>query len=246
MRVGSSGEAPKLRKFYQQASVSQRDDAAGWDVLLDGRVLKTTAQRALILPTRSLAQALAYEWNAQEKDVIPQTMPVTQLIFTGLDTFADELDLIREETAKYGETDLLCYRVADPKALGALQDEHWQPLLDWAAKQLDAPLVVTRGIMAVEQSAQSLIALRRPLERLDVIHITALRTLVGATGSLVLALAVYFGRISPDEAVDLAIIEERFQLETWGPDEDLEASLEGKREDARAAGTILAALSRLD
>ncbi|MGB1147216.1 MAG: hypothetical protein ACPG4M_04930, partial [Alphaproteobacteria bacterium] len=93
---------------------------------------------------------------------------------------------------------------------------------------------------------QSLTALRRPLERLDILHITALRTLVGATGSLVLALAVYFGRISPDDAVDLATIEERFQIETWGPDEDLEASLEGKREDARAAGTILAALSRLD
>ena len=46
--------------------------------------------------------------------------------------------------------------------------------------------------------------------------------------------------------MELATLEERFQIETWGPDEDLEASLEGKREDARAAGTILAALSRLD
>lgn len=246
MKVGSSGEAPKLRKFYKEASVQQSEDNRVWEVLLDGRSLKTTAKRDLNLPTRTLAQAIAFEWNAQEKDVIPQSMPVTQLIFTGLDNFADELDLIRDETAKYGETDLLCYRVADPKALGARQDEHWQPLLDWAAKQLDAPLTVTHGIMAVDQPAQSLTALRRPLERLDILHITALRTLVGATGSLVLALAVYFGRISPDDALDLATIEERFQIETWGPDEDLEASLEGKREDARAAGTILAALSRLD
>ena len=246
MKIGSSGEAPKIRKFYKVATVVQVAGARVWEIHLDGRALKTTAKRDLHLPTRSLAQAIAYEWNAQEKDVVPTTMPVTQLVFTGIDNFGDEIDLIRDETAKYGETDLLCYRVSEPKALGALQDESWQPLLDWAAKQLDAPLTVTRGIMAVDQPAQSLFALRRPLDRLDILHITALRTLVGATGSLVLALAVYFGRISPDEAVELATLEERFQIETWGPDEDLEGSLEGKREDARSAGTILAALSRQD
>jgi len=246
MKIGGSGDAPKIRKFYKKATVEQLDGASLWEIQLDGRALKTTAKRDLHLPTRSMAQAVAYEWNAQETDVIPTTMPVTQLVFTGIDNFGDEIDLIRDETAKYGETDLLCYRVTEPKALGAQQDEHWQPLLDWAAKQLDAPLTVTRGIMAVDQPAQSLFALRRPLERLDILHITALRTLVGATGSLVLALAVYFGRVSPDEAVELATLEERFQIETWGPDEDLESSLEGKREDARAAGTILAALSRQD
>ena len=246
MKIGGSGDAPKIRKFYKKATVEQLDGASLWEIQLDGRALKTTAKRDLHLPTRSMAQAVAYEWNTQETDVIPTTMPVTQLVFTGIDNFGDEIDLIRDETAKYGETDLLCYRVTEPKALGAQQDEHWQPLLDWAAKQLDAPLTVTRGIMAVDQPAQSLFALRRPLERLDILHITALRTLVGATGSLVLALAVYFGRVSPDEAVELATLEERFQIETWGPDEDLESSLEGKREDARAAGTILAALSRQD
>ena len=246
MKIGGSGDAPKIRKFYKKATVVQLDGARLWEIQLDGRSLKTTAKRDLHLPTRSMAQAVAYEWNAQETDVIPTTMPVTQLVFTGIDNFGDEIDLIRDEMAKYGETDLLCYRVTEPKALGAQQDENWQPLLDWAAKQLDAPLTVTRGIMAVDQPSQSLFALRRPLERLDILHITALRTLVGATGSLVLALAVYFGRVSPDEAVELATLEERFQIETWGPDEDLESSLEGKREDARAAGTILAALSRQD
>ena len=246
MKIGGSGDAPKIRKFYQKATIAQVSGQSLWEVHLDSNVLKTTAKRDLNLPTRSLAQAVAYEWNVQEEHVIPSTMPVTQLVFTGIDNFGDEIDIIRDETAKYGETDLLCYRVSEPMALGALQDEGWQPLLDWAAKQLDAPLTVTRGIMAVDQPAQSLFALRRPLDRLDILHITALRTLVGATGSLVLALAVYFGRLSPDEAVELATLEERFQLETWGPDEGLEGSLEGKREDARSAGTILAALSRRD
>ena len=246
MQIGSSGEAGKIRKFYKKATVEACTDGPGWRVMLDSHELKTTAKHDLHLSSRSLAEALAREWNAQERDVIPQTMPVTQLVFTGLDNFAGSLDEIREETAHYGETDLLCYRVTEPRALAAIQDEQWQPLLDWAAKQLDAPLTVTRGIMAVTQPRQSVAALRRPLERLDVLHITALRTLVGATGSLVLALAVYFGRLSPGQAVELATVEERFQLETWGADEELEATLAGKQEDAEAAGIILSALSRRD
>ena len=155
MKIGGSGDAPKIRKFYKKAAVVQLNGARLWEIQLDGRSLKTTAKRDLHLPTRSMAQAVAYEWNAQETDVVPTTMPVTQLVFTGIDNFGDEIDLIRDETAKYGETDLLCYRVTEPKALGAQQDENWQPLLDWAAKQLDAPLTVTRGIMAVDQPAQS-------------------------------------------------------------------------------------------
>ena len=247
MKTGGSGEAGKIRKFYKQVSVEARGEAGvGWRVMLDANELKTMAKRDLHLPSRSLAMAVAHEWNAQERDILPQTMPVTQLVFTGLDNFADVLDEIRDETAHYGETDLLCYRVTEPRALAAIQDEQWQPLLDWAAKQLDAPLTVTRGIMAVTQPRQSVAALRRPLARLDVLHITALRTLVGATGSLVLALAVYFGRLSPKQAVELATVEECFQIETWGSDDELEATLMGKPEDAEAAGVILSSLSRSD
>ena len=148
MKIGGSGDAPKIRKFYKTATIAQVVDQGIWEVHLDSNVLKTTAKRDLHLPTRSLAQAIAYEWNVQQDHVIPSTMPVTQLVFTGIDNFGDEIDIIRDETAKYGETDLLCYRVSEPKALGTLQDEGWQPLLDWAAKQTDRVIDVIDKVKA--------------------------------------------------------------------------------------------------
>ena len=72
MQIGSSGEAGKIRKFYKKATVEACADGSGWRVMLDSHELKTTAKHDLHLPSRSLAEALAREWNAQERDVNKQ------------------------------------------------------------------------------------------------------------------------------------------------------------------------------
>ena len=54
MKIGGSGDASTLRKFYKDATVAQHADRKVWEIQLDGRTLKTSAQRDLHLPTRSL------------------------------------------------------------------------------------------------------------------------------------------------------------------------------------------------
>ena len=46
----------------------------------------------------------------------------------------------RSIAAEYAENDLLCYRAETPPALVHRQAREWQPWLDWAALDLDAPL----------------------------------------------------------------------------------------------------------
>ena len=53
MKIGGSGDAPKIRKFYQKATIAQVSGQSLWEVHLDSNVLKTTAKRDLNLPTRS-------------------------------------------------------------------------------------------------------------------------------------------------------------------------------------------------
>jgi chaperone required for assembly of F1-ATPase len=119
--------------------------------------------------------------------------------------------------AKYAETDLLCYRVAETR-LAARQAAEWQPLLDWAALQHDAPLRVTTGLMPVQQDPTALAALQRVVGGLPPLHLVALGVLVPAFGSLVLGLAVVLGRLGPEEAHALATLDERHQEEFWGTD----------------------------
>ncbi len=71
---------PLAKRFYKIATVSE---AAPYQILLDGRAVKTPAKRPLVLPTRAAAEAVAHEWNAQGTEINPGTMPLTRFANTG-------------------------------------------------------------------------------------------------------------------------------------------------------------------
>ncbi|WP_307718714.1 hypothetical protein [Azospirillum sp. B4] len=100
------------------------------------------------------------------------------------------------------------------------QPRPWQPLLDWAALRYDALLQVTSGIMHRAQDPVALNALKRALEALDDWQLTGVQNAVAQTGSLVLGLALFEGRIDADQAFDLAELDESFQIEQWGEDDE--------------------------
>jgi chaperone required for assembly of F1-ATPase len=126
-----------------------------------------------------------------------------------------------EGLAKYGETDLLCYRAMDPE-LAARQASEWQPLLDWAAATLGARLAVTHGLMPIAQPAASLDALRAAIANHPTEELAALGLAVPALGSLVLGLALSTGRLTAAEAHRLAVLDETWQEERWGTDWEAE------------------------
>jgi ATP synthase F1 complex assembly factor 2 len=53
------------KRFYRDATVRRADDGNGWTVMLDYRTLKTPAKRQLKLHSRTLAMAIAAEWEYQ-------------------------------------------------------------------------------------------------------------------------------------------------------------------------------------
>ena len=62
-------------------------------------------------------------------------------------------------------------------------------------------------------------------------QLAALHDLIAITGSLVLGLAVATGRIDAEEAFDLSRIDEHWQAEQWGTDEDA-AEIEAAKRQA--------------
>ena len=111
----------------------------------------------------------------------------------------------------------------------------WQPLVAWVAERYDVALNVTTGIVAVEQPAHALATFRRVLEACDLFALTALAAATGSAGSLVIALALMEGRLSPDEAADAALLDELFQAEKWGSDPEAERRRAAIRADLHAA-----------
>src|SRR3954469_20758114 len=120
---------PNLRKrFYQAAAVGE---GTPYPLLLDGRAVKTPAGNTLAAPTRSLAQAIAAEWDAQGERIDPAVMPLTRLANTVVDGVAPNPELIAAEVAQYLGSDLVCYRASTPEGLVAKQTQHWDPILAW-------------------------------------------------------------------------------------------------------------------
>jgi chaperone required for assembly of F1-ATPase len=224
------------KRFWTTATV----DAApgGWTVRLDSRAVRTPAKAAFVLPTRAMASAAAAEWDAQAGVVKPETMPVTRSANAAIDKVGPQFAEVVGLLAAYGETDLLCYRAEGPAALVARQAA-WDDVLHGAAVRLGARLAVTVGVVPVAQDGAALAALRAPLDAMTPFELTAAHDLIALTGSLVLGLAVADGRLSVDEAWRLSRIDEDWQAEIWGQDEEAADMAETRHAALRHAGRFL-------
>ena len=208
-----------MKRFYKDVTVEETE--GGFRFLLDGKPVQTPARRPLLLPTQPLTEAIAEEWRNQDEEMRPAEMPLTRLVNTVLDGIqANRADVIAA-ILRFGENDLLSYRVETPVELAARQLD-WNVLLDWAAARHDARLAITCGIQHVEQSPQTLAALKRAIEARDDFELAALHVLASITGSLVLGLAVLDGRLSAGEAFALSRLDEAYQAERWGRDHEAE------------------------
>jgi chaperone required for assembly of F1-ATPase len=229
-----------MTRRYAIAAI--RPAPEGHGVLLDGKPLKTAARRDFILPTAALAAAIAAEWNREGDAPRPARMRLTRLAILAIDRVAIERARIVEETARTAGTDLVCYRAAYPAALAERQQRAWQPLLDWAMRRYDAPLLVTTGVIPKRQTPASLRALARAVEATDDFSLAALAALASTCGSLVIALALLEGRLDAKAAFAASELDESFAIETWGEDPGQAARRRELAFEIRAAARFLALL----
>ena len=236
-------ERPLPRRFYKDVSVTEAD--GGFTVLLDGRPLRTPLKRSFVLPTRALAEAAAEEWRAQGEKINPASMPITGLANAAVDKAAGpERAALQVHLAELAEHDLLCYRAGPAQAgLAERQRAQWDPLLRWAEETLGARLHLAEGIMPVTQPTESIATLLRPYEQADAFAFVPLFSMATLTRSVVIPLAVANGAVSPEEAWQAATLEERWNMELWGEDEQAARSLAQRRADFLAAARFLCLLS---
>lgn len=216
------------KRFWKKAQAEACE--GGFTVLLDGRPVRTPAKAQLAVPTHTMADAIAKEWDAQEKVIDPRTMPVTRGANAAIDKVRTQREEVIAMLAEYGDSDLLCYRAAGPETLIRHQAEAWDPMLEWAAETLGARLFVGEGVMHVAQRPEALGKLRDALNSFDEFALAAAHDLISLSGSLVLALAVTRDAIAVEEAWLLSRLDEHWQISQWGEDEEAAAAEEIKRQ----------------
>lgn len=230
-----------MKRFWDTATVAEAEGR--FAVQLDGRPVRLPGGGPLQVASRPLAEAIAAEWNAaggaKGQDFSHEEVPLTRLVGTAAERIAPDPAPTIAALARYAETDLLCYR-ADDRRLAERQAAEWDPLLDWAALTLDAPLRVTAGVMPVAQTPDALHALARAVAAHPPLELAALGVSVPALGSLVLGLALAAGRLDAAGAHALGTLDERFQEEFWGQDAEAAARRERIAADVALAERLVA------
>jgi chaperone required for assembly of F1-ATPase len=231
-----------MRRFYEEVTVDPGERGHG--ILLDGRPMRTPAKQPLTVPTAPLADAIADEWREQRDKIRPDTMPLTRLATTAIDRMPAQRQAAIEEVIAYTDTDLVCYRAAEPFELVQRQQHAWQPMLEWLTRTYGVRLGVTTSILPLVQPPAARATVRSAIEELDDWPLVGMHAATTALGSLVLGLALLHGRLDAEAALAASLLDELYEIERWGSDLEAERRHQVLRRDVSAASRFLAGLQQ--
>ncbi len=229
-----------MKRFWTKATTVAEDE--GWGIALDGRPVRTPARAPLVLPSASLGEAIAAEWQAQGDAIAPASMPLTGIANAAIDLATPDLPRFAEPIAAYAASDLLCYREDRDEALLGEQAALWNPLLAWAEAHFGVEFELTQGILPVDQPASTIARLRATVLAHDAFRLAALAPLVTIGGSLVAGLALTTGGHDPAELWQAVIIDEIYQERRWGADAEAQAMRERRQAEWTNAARFLSLL----
>ena len=224
--VRRTTRGPRRKRFYARAGAVEGPD--GFAITLDDKPVRTPSGRPLAAPMREIADAIAMEWEAQQEFIDPLTMPFTRFANSVVDAVAERADAVADDVAKYLGTDLLFYRAGHLEALVAREAALWDPVVFWAADALGAHFILAEGIVHVRQPESA---------------IAALHVVTTVTGSALLALALLRGLLDADQVWAAAHVDEDWNIEKWGIDEEVAARRAARLVDFKAAASILRGLN---
>lgn len=228
------------KRFY--TNVTTQNVMGQWNILLDGRVLKTMGKHVLHVGNAALAEAIADEWRQIDTYIDPNRMPFTRLANIAIDRMPKERAAVMDDVLLYAETDLLCHRASEPE-LRAQQVEHWDKVLH-KLEHYGIRMVVVTGVIPALQPKASLQAIRDMLGEADDAEAASLAMMVPLLGSVLLALALWKKLVRFEDAVQACRLDEEFQQSRWGVDKEADTLWQVKLRDLSAAVNWLVLLER--
>lgn len=223
-----------MKRFYRDVTVEQVD--GGWQVQLDGRGIRTQGSNLQRVPSSTLAHALAAEWADQGEEVDPAHFIFRDHADYAIDVVAQDRDTAIANLLAFAETDTLCYRADPDEPFHARQREVWEPLLTHLEGRLGIRFQRVSGVMHKPQPAETLSRLREHLGGLDDFTLAGVSAMASLSASLAVAL------LANDEAINDPLLlwrdanlEEEWQAEQWGREEEAEERRARKGEEFSAA-----------
>ena len=229
------------KRFYEKVSIKEAEN--GYSVLLDGKTVKTPGKNLLILPGEHSARIVADEWAAVEKEINPTKMPASRIVNTALDGVANQAQAVLEDIIRYAGTDLLCYRAQSPKELVEIQQQKWDPVLDWIDAEIGAQFEVADGIIHVTQPRETIALFGAELKQFSQpVQLACLHTFTSLTGSAILCLALAKQHLDVETVWELAHVDDEWNESLWGEDYEVAQRRNLRKTEISIADQLLGAV----
>ena len=211
-----------MKKFWETIEIKKKTSKEFY-ILLDDKKLKTPLKNELVLSNYLIAKEVLKEWD-QSSDIIK----TDDLVFYGL--LSTAIDRVREEKNSYIndiinfiDTDLICYRADNPIDLVSFQNKHWDPVIMLIEKYINNNVSVFKGVMPSQQNSKVHHKIKKLVVELNDVQISVLHRITNLIGSVFLALCILKKDLSNKQAFELSFLDELWQAENWGYEEDASA-----------------------
>lgn len=209
-----------MKRFYKDVAVTEA--GGGWQITLDGRGVKTVRGAPQVLPSPSLADRMAKEWAGQDEKLNPAMLPMRDMADYALDIVAADIAAVAEKLTAYGDTDTLLYRADPDEPLYARQQEVWEPIVADFESREGVSFARISGIMHRAQSEETLIKLHGNLEASSPFVLAGIEAMTTLSSSLITGLSASRPDADPLALWNAASLEEEWQADLWGRDEEAE------------------------
>ena len=226
-----------MKRFWKLTEVAIQD--GGWGIALDGRAVRTPARAPLVVESRPLAEAIAAEWDAQNDDIDPASMPLTGIANAAIDLARADPTAFAQPIAAYAESDLFCYRDDRDPALQGEQAAAWNPLLTWAEARHGVEFALAQGVLPIDQPPATVAALRGAVMAQNPFRLAALAPLVTIGGSLVAGLALLDEAFPAEQLWAAVSLDELYQERRWGADSEAQKARARREADWHNAARFL-------
>ena len=153
---------------------------------------------------------------------------------------AENRDEIIERMVNFSLTDTLLFR--SPEAAELIEEERkiWDPIVEWAKQSMEANYVTSESLEVPIENNASLPRLQVFLEGLSNKELAAFYEASRITKSVLLAAALVRKRLTAEDAFRAAFLEEIWQADKWGHDEEADKRRDVIRQELADVEAFLA------
>lgn len=206
-----------MKRFYKDVSIANAGD--GWQVMLDGRGVKSQGGSPQVVPTRALAELLAGEWRDQGEEIDPRSFVYRDMADYAIDVIEGGKAEAVANLIRFSETDTLCYRADPGTPLFEKQEQLWEPVVKQCEGRRGVTFARVSGVVPHPQKGETIAALTDFLEGHDGFQLAGMQTMTALAASLIIGLAALEDGADAESLFDAANCEEDWQADLWGWDE---------------------------